>query len=157
VLVLGHRGAPHAAPENTIAAFVAAGRLGADGVELDVRRTADGGLVVLHDADVPGAGPISGLRRTELPAGIPSLEAALDACHGLIVNVEIKNSPADPDHDLTEAAALAVAGLVTARGPDLRVIASSFSLASIDAVKAAAPSMATAWLTIAAMDQRWAM
>src|SRR5205085_2124574 len=54
-------------------------------------------------------------------------------------------------------AALAAARLVTARGPDLRVIASSFSLASIDAVKAAAPSMATGWLTIAAVDQRWAM
>jgi len=39
------------APENTVEAFVAAGALGADGVELDVHRTADGALVVHHDAD----------------------------------------------------------------------------------------------------------
>src|SRR5207244_11192765 len=40
-LVIGHRGAPALAQENTIAGFLAAARLGADGVELDVRRTAD--------------------------------------------------------------------------------------------------------------------
>src|SRR4051794_10674132 len=84
VLVLGHRGAPVEAPENTIAAFVAAGRLGADGVELDVRRTADGALVVRHDATVPGAGRISALEAGDLPEDIPILEAALDACAGMV-------------------------------------------------------------------------
>jgi glycerophosphoryl diester phosphodiesterase len=49
-LALAHRGDWSAAPENTVAAFRAARRAGADMVELDVRRTADGGVVVMHDA-----------------------------------------------------------------------------------------------------------
>ena len=53
-LVLAHRGASAVAPENTIAAFSKARELGADGVELDVRRSADGVLIVHHDADDRG-------------------------------------------------------------------------------------------------------
>ena len=41
-LVIAHRGASAAHPENTVAAFVGAREMGADGVELDARRTADG-------------------------------------------------------------------------------------------------------------------
>src|SRR2546430_16980948 len=51
-LVIAHRGASAAAPENTLAAFRLAADLGADGIELDVRGTADGQLVVLHEASV---------------------------------------------------------------------------------------------------------
>jgi glycerophosphoryl diester phosphodiesterase len=47
--VLGHRGARHAAPENTLAAFELALREGADGVELDVRLDGSGRVIVLHD------------------------------------------------------------------------------------------------------------
>jgi glycerophosphoryl diester phosphodiesterase len=46
----GHRGASVDAPENTIAAFRIALEQGADGIELDVRATADGVPVVLHDS-----------------------------------------------------------------------------------------------------------
>jgi glycerophosphoryl diester phosphodiesterase len=48
-LALAHRGDWSAAPENTVAAFRAAERAGADMVELDVRRTVDGAVVVVHD------------------------------------------------------------------------------------------------------------
>jgi glycerophosphoryl diester phosphodiesterase len=48
-LVIGHRGASAYAPENTLAAFELALRQGADMLELDVQRTADGVLVVFHD------------------------------------------------------------------------------------------------------------
>jgi glycerophosphoryl diester phosphodiesterase len=48
-LVLGHRGARHAAPENTLRAFELARTEGADGVELDVRIDANGEVIVLHD------------------------------------------------------------------------------------------------------------
>jgi glycerophosphoryl diester phosphodiesterase len=48
-LVLGHRGARHAAPENTFAAFDLALEEGAEGIELDVRQNADGEVVVCHD------------------------------------------------------------------------------------------------------------
>jgi glycerophosphoryl diester phosphodiesterase len=50
VLVIGHRGAPRRAPENTLASVDAAHRLGVRWVENDVQRTRDGRLVVLHDA-----------------------------------------------------------------------------------------------------------
>jgi glycerophosphoryl diester phosphodiesterase len=48
-LVIAHRGASACETENSLAAFRAAGRLGADAVELDVHTTADGALVVHHD------------------------------------------------------------------------------------------------------------
>lgn len=48
-LLLGHRGASHAAPENTLASFELAVEEGAEGVELDVRLNASGQVVVLHD------------------------------------------------------------------------------------------------------------
>ena len=47
--MLGHRGARHAAPENTLAAFELARSEGADGIELDVRLDGDGRVIVLHD------------------------------------------------------------------------------------------------------------
>jgi glycerophosphoryl diester phosphodiesterase len=49
VLAIAHRGDPHAARENTLPAFEAAVAQRADMIELDVRRTADGGVVVVHD------------------------------------------------------------------------------------------------------------
>lgn len=47
--IIAHRGASAARPENTLAAFEEAIRLGVDGIELDLHRTRDGRLVVLHD------------------------------------------------------------------------------------------------------------
>src|SRR5437763_7557885 len=99
VFILGHRGAPRSARENTIEAFVEARRLGADGVELDVRRSRDGALVVHHDPVIPGGGAIADLRVAELPPYVPFLAAALEACAGLLVNVEIKNAPHEPGFD----------------------------------------------------------
>ena len=49
---IGHRGASGHAPENTLTAIEIGVRLGVDFVEIDVRRTADGVLVALHDASV---------------------------------------------------------------------------------------------------------
>jgi glycerophosphoryl diester phosphodiesterase len=48
-LALAHRGDWSEAPENTVAAFQAAERAGADMIELDIRRSADGGVAVVHD------------------------------------------------------------------------------------------------------------
>jgi glycerophosphoryl diester phosphodiesterase len=47
--IIAHRGASGSAPENTMAAFRLAAELGADAFELDVRLTADGVPVLLHD------------------------------------------------------------------------------------------------------------
>ena len=49
-LIYAHRGARLAAPENTEVAFQLAGELGADGIELDVRLTADDVAVIHHDS-----------------------------------------------------------------------------------------------------------
>ena len=63
--VIAHRGASGSAPENTMAAFGLAVRQGADAIELDVRLTADGVPVVLHDAmldrTTSGQGPLGSL------------------------------------------------------------------------------------------------
>src|SRR3954451_12355655 len=94
--VLAHRGAARVAPENTLEAFEAAGALGADGVELDVHRTADGALVVHHNADARGLGVLAERPAAEIRAArpeIPTLEEALDACAGMLVNIEVKNLP----------------------------------------------------------------
>ena len=71
------------AAENSVASFRAASAAGADGVELDVRRTADRGFAVTHDAHLPDGRPVVTLGRGELPDEIPDLDAALDACRGL--------------------------------------------------------------------------
>ena len=47
--IIAHRGASYLAPENTLAAFRKAMEIGADGVEMDVQKTLDGGLVIHHD------------------------------------------------------------------------------------------------------------
>jgi glycerophosphoryl diester phosphodiesterase len=149
-LVLAHRGANRVEPENTLAAFRRALELGADGVELDVHRTADAGLVVHHDAVAPGVGllaatPIEAIRLAA--PRIPTLNEALDACAGRFVNVEIKNSPGDPDHDPTAATADHVVELLAARRGRDRVLVSSFDLPTIDRVRALDPTGATALLT----------
>jgi glycerophosphoryl diester phosphodiesterase len=154
-LVIGHRGAPLVAAENSVASFRAASRAGADGVELDVRRTADGGFAVIHDAHLPDGRAVVTLRRAELPSDIPDLDAALDACRGLrLVNVEIKNWPGDPDFDATLAFVDAVVGVLAARPADERerFVVSCFHLPSVDRVQELAPDLVTGWLVIGGGD-----
>lgn len=66
VAVIAHRGDSHAAPENTLPAFAKAIDEGADAVELDVRCTRDGHLVVLHDRTLR--------RTTNVERVLPSLK-----------------------------------------------------------------------------------
>lgn len=146
VEVLAHRGVSGQHPENSLGAFLEARRVGADGVELDVRRSADGALVVHHDAVIAGRGPVAGLRVADLPVEVPLLDAALEACAGMTVNVEIKNLPSEPGWDEAELAAMAVAQAVAERGLFASVVVSSFSAASLDAALAAEPDLVTALL-----------
>jgi glycerophosphoryl diester phosphodiesterase len=149
--VLGHRGAPHAAPENTLAAFAAAREQGADGVELDVHRTSDGALVVHHDADAPGLGVLAEhpyARVHEHLPDVPALKSVLDACRGMLVNIEIKNSPGDADFDPSERAAHDVVELCGARNGLDDVIVSSFHLPTIDCVRALDADLPTGYLTV---------
>jgi len=63
--IVAHRGACIVEPENTIRAFRRAEQDGADAIELDLRVSADGELVVVHDPDVNGI-PVATQRRSDL-------------------------------------------------------------------------------------------
>lgn len=92
-LVIAHRGATRRAPENSLAAFEAAIAAGADMVELDVRLTADGVLVVHHDSTARGI-PISRLTYQQLRERREAMTTLSDAaalCRSRIsVDIEIK-------------------------------------------------------------------
>src|SRR5512135_2653183 len=109
-LVLAHRGASLHAPENTLAAFTLAADQGADGIELDVKLTRDGSIVVMHDATVDrtttGHGRVSDLTLSEIKAldagsnfepqfaqeRVPLLEEVFAAVAGrLMINIELTN------------------------------------------------------------------
>jgi glycerophosphoryl diester phosphodiesterase len=149
--VIAHRGASAYEQENTLVAFRAAAALGADAVELDVRRTADSALVVHHDPTLADGRTIVELRADELPFYVPSLADALLACGGLRVNVEIKNLPPDPDFDPEETVAAGVVALVRDLGLVSQVIVSSFHLPTIDRVReigGGGGGVATAYLSL---------
>jgi glycerophosphoryl diester phosphodiesterase len=151
MLVLGHRGASATNPENTVRAFRAALEQGADGVELDVRRTADGALAVRHDPTLPDGRLVVATDAADLPAEVPLLAAALDACAGAsVVNVEVKNWPDDPDFDPHERVVDAVLALLEGRGAAVGgpCLVSSFHRPTVDRVRALAPGLATAVLLI---------
>lgn len=147
VLVIAHRGASVAAPENTLEAFRLARQLGADWVELDVRRTVDGMVVVHHDAHLPDGRVLGDLSSDELPESVPSLAEALEACDGMGVNIEIKNLPDDPDYDAEHMVSAAVAGLVAAYlGPE-RALVTSFNVDAVDSVHRVDPTIPIGYVT----------
>ena len=152
VQVLAHRGASKAERENTVEAFRRAGEMGADGVELDVRRSADGQLVVHHDAHIDDGRSICEIDAVSLPAHIPTLSAALDACAGMWVNLEIKNDPTEPDFDPDEFVAGETMAMLERRGEAHRWLMSSFRIETMDRCRALAPHIRTAWLTSVVPD-----
>jgi glycerophosphoryl diester phosphodiesterase len=107
--IAAHRGGAASHPENTLAAFRHAAALGVHQIEFDVRRSRDGQVVVIHDADVErttdGKGRVANLTETELRAldagswkntafseeRIPTLAEALEALpRDVWINVQIK-------------------------------------------------------------------
>ena len=144
--VLAHRGASGTAFENSLAAFREARRLGADGVELDVHVTADGQVLVHHDPNVKGIGPISDLSLSEVRShrlpngeGIPTLSEALAELEGLEVWVEVKALPARFDP--------ALVGLLANRDPVLTGV-HSFDHRIIARLGAARPELRRGILSV---------
>ncbi len=153
--VQAHRGSPDPSggiAENSLAAFVRARRLLADGVELDVRLTADRELAVHHDPAIDGAGPVRGIRAADLPPGVPLLAEALAACAGMVVNIEVKNLPNEAGFDPDEHAARAVADLVESSGRTGSVIVSSFWSGALEAVRDRRPAVPTGLLVVPSFD-----
>jgi len=152
VQVVAHRGASRAERENTLRAFQRARDLGADGVELDVRRTADDVLVVHHDPRLGDGRVIIETPSAELPEHIPTLSDALDACVGMWVNLEIKNDETEPDFDPSEWVAEQTMALLAERGESERWLMSSFRIETMDRCRQLAPDVRTAWLTSVVPD-----
>ncbi|MCY3923954.1 MAG: glycerophosphodiester phosphodiesterase [bacterium] len=145
-LVVAHRGATGAARQNTVEAFGLARRLGADWVELDVRRTAEGVLVAHHDAHLPDGRLIAHTPLDELPDWVPTLAEAFEACEGMGVLVEVKNDPDEADYDGENTIAVAVAGLTSAYRPYDEVMVSSFNGATVERIRQVDERLATALL-----------
>ena len=173
-LVVAHRGASAAEPENTLLAFEAALAAGADAVELDVRLTSDGVPVVMHDADVAAATNGSGFvhdmtlaevkrldasGRAGIGAEVPTLAEVLEAVGDRGgVDIEIKNLPGEPAFDSPREAVLE-ATLETLEASAFRgpVLISSFNWLTIERCKELAPEIPTGFLTIAAIDAHAAL
>jgi glycerophosphoryl diester phosphodiesterase len=161
VTIFAHRGARGHAPENTLLALTLAFDLGADAVEFDVQRSADGQLVVIHDETVDrttnGHGNVREMSVDQLRAlnadvrwntrqRIPTLRetVALVEARGGAMNLEVKAESREN--------ALATAEIIAAFLADLneptreRLLVSSFELAAVAWLKSQLP-----WLRVGAL------
>jgi glycerophosphoryl diester phosphodiesterase len=167
-LVVAHRGASSTHPENTLASFEAALALGTPVLELDVRLSADGIPVVLHDPDLSRTTDRSGwvhelslgqiqaanAGTAERPERVPAFRTVLEAVSGRGgLAVEIKNIPGEPAYDderewIVEAATAELQASAF-RGPVLII---SFNPRSIAAAKRLAPTQPTGFLSTRPVD-----
>ena len=152
LLIFGHRGASRDHPENSLAAFRGAVSQGANGVEIDVRRAADGTLIVHHDPWYQDQRTVWSTPGIERPVGVPVLADALDACLGTLVNVEIKNIRGDLGGDdvpwsleVVDAVVDLVARRRTAGVTD-DILVSSFDFETLSWLRSRDPGIPTAYL-----------
>lgn len=160
-LVIAHRGGAGLWPENTLYAFSHAARLGVDVIELDVRATADGALVVFHDATVErttsGRGTVGAMRLSQLKeldaayhwspdggrtfplrgsgVGVPTLEEVFEALPDMRYIVEPKRGG--------RATAEALCRVVGERAMAEKVLVASFTQGVLDEFRHKCPGVAT--------------
>lgn len=161
VLVFAHRGGGGLLPENTLPAFIYSSSLGADVLELDIHRTSDGELVVIHDRTVDrttdGRGKVSEMTLAELKEldaaaqftadggktfpfrgrgfTIPTLREIFDAFPDSIFNVEPKRQGSEMAEPLC--------ALIREKNMTNKVIVGSFTQSIIDDTREACPEIAT--------------
>ncbi len=148
VLVLAHRGRHGSGVlENTLEAFSAALDCGASGMELDVRATCDGRLVVSHDPDLRRVHGVDGLIRgmtfaqiRDAAPDVPTLDEVFQAFGGVFYDIEVK---ADPVTD-TGACPLLAELLDRYRIDPSRLLVSSFNPLVMRRFHHLAPHYATA-------------
>ena len=150
-LVFAHRGGAALAPENTIEAFDNGLALGADGIELDVRFSRDGAVVVHHDATLDRTtalrGAVSARSTDELAAAnVPTLRAVLARYPATRVIVEMK--------ERTPLLARAVLDEIRTADAGERVCLGAFSRTPLREVRRLAPRIAT---SAAREEVRWAL
>ncbi len=149
--VFAHRGGSALAPENTIAAFDNGLACGADGLELDVRRSSDAAVMVLHDATLDRTtslrGPIGDCRSDELVAvGVPRLADVLARYPRTPIIVELKlNEP---------AFAAEVIAVVQAHSAVDRVCLGSFGTRVLRTARTLEPRIAT---SASREEVRWSL
>lgn len=118
--ILAHRGLALEAPENSVAAFQAALAAGATHLETDVRATADGVAVLVHDPQLPDGREVGAVRLAEVRDALPqvaTLDEALAALPDARFNIDVKHG----------AAVIPTARAVAAAGAAQRVLLTSFS------------------------------
>ena len=164
--ITAHRGAARLAPENTLAAIRAAIGMGADRVEVDVMRTADGQLVLFHDTDLRRIARdprrISGMTLAELreiDAGswfgeefagepIPTLEEAVEELRGrVLLNAELKTVGDEEELASLVAAEFRRLGY----GVDDGLIVTSLSTRVLSAMRVAEPDARIGLIVTASM------
>jgi glycerophosphoryl diester phosphodiesterase len=169
-VVFAHRGASAAAPENTLAAFKRGVEMGAPAIELDVKLSADGHVVVIHDQRVDrttnGRGDVGKLSLEEMQAldagshfspqfageKIPTLaEVFEEVGTKIFINVELTNY-ASPGDGLSER----VAELVRRHAMQERVMFSSFHPLNLIRMRRLLPSVPSGLLAQQGTHGRWA-
>ncbi len=168
-VIFAHRGASAHAPENTLAAFELAVEQGADAIELDVKLSADGHVIVIHDATVDrttGArGKVKDMSLAELrslEAGsffgarfqgekIPTLEEVFETVgKKTFINVELTNYNTPRDH-LVEFVCM----LVKKFGMQKRVLFSSFLSGNLSNARGYLPEVPTGLLALSGILGLW--
>lgn len=156
VLITAHRGHARAAPENTLSAVRKAMESGADFAEIDIQRTADGVVVLLHDRDLKrvAADPrrledltFDELRKLDVgswfdPAfageKVPTLTEVIELCRGRMrLNIELKFY--GPDRQL----AADVARIIREQAFEQECIVTSLNLDSLEVIRAHNPNVRT--------------
>jgi glycerophosphoryl diester phosphodiesterase len=142
----------HPGPENTVTAVRAALDAGADGVEVDVRRSAEGTLVCSHDPATRGLTVVATAAAELGRRGVPTVAQVLAAAGPLAtVVLEVKNIPGQPDFDApAEATAHALVGEFARLSPDERagIVVSSFDWFALDVVRESGLGVPVALLTL---------
>ncbi len=152
--LFGHRGSRTSAPENTLAAFRIAAADGADAIELDVRPSKDGELMVMHDPTLERTASdpravhaltVAELARVRVGGSerVPTLAETLTLCRelGLGLNVELKRDVPSRTRAVQSAARTLKRSAV-----GLPVIVSSFDPLMLLAFRVLAPAIPTALL-----------
>jgi len=148
MLVYGHGTTELGNRINSRESFVRVQELGVDGVELDVRLSQDFRLMVIHDHCYEDGRAVAETSSLDRPEDIIDLAMALELCHGLVVNIEIKNYPSDPAFDPSERISSSVLDLLERRMNADRVLISCFGVGSLDHIRNRRPDLETAHLVL---------
>ena len=147
-LLFGHGSGAPGDELNSRASFERVRELGCDGVELDVRRTSNDCLAVIHDPVLSDGRDVAQTASGELPAEVMLLSDVLDLLRGMLVNIEIKNFSSDPHWDASQRVTRLAVDLLASRGHTDRVIVSSFGAECMDLVRRICPEVDTAQLLL---------